>query len=408
MTNIRVQHFIAFLFLCFAVCIVGCTGCGGMKSSDAHYSSNLEIDTTLITNSDVLISEEDTLFLWKREEINQRAINWQSENDKYAVRFTKKIYGEEFAENHRIHLWPINDPDRIADKSELVWLSEAVDKYSRLPKKLYRFDMFDSLHWQLNIDEHNPYYKYIDAPYEKNRFVDAYGYYNSELNVHKTPQVIKEFLSNQERSYPVNIDTRLQRQGEEYIMLNYMFGLHPRGEIIEFKPFPGITTLELFDKDGNSIAKLRDLPFVVDQWHVTMNARYALLEHQPPIDEPFNPKRFEHYISLYDLTTGSLCFRESNTKFRYSTGEPNANNFYHLRVGKEHFVNQDSTYWMRYHILNSGEILSYTILNSGKIDGYEMIDINTEGIFYKSKEDGSLLNANTRFDFKILKTECNE
>lgn len=60
MTNIRTQHLSAFLFLCFAVCIMGCTECGGVKDDKAQLLESSDAVST--DTSDVLVDENaDTL-----------------------------------------------------------------------------------------------------------------------------------------------------------------------------------------------------------------------------------------------------------------------------------------------------------------------------------------------------------
>jgi hypothetical protein len=401
-----------FLYLSLLFALLSNAGCG--REERKEMESNVVKDNDSLTENVENESHQqlinDIIVKSKNEQdvINRRYQSWKSRNDTYAIHIATKYYGEAFISENIFHTSPINNSDAILDLREVIWISYAIDKDKKMPLKLFQYDMFDSIHFQIDFTSANPYYQHIGDEYHKSRFTSASGYFNTEVDMDKSPINIKWFLSKQDFSYNTNIDTRIDVQHDNYIKLNYRYGLHPGSEIIEFQPFPGLTTLELLDMNGERIARLEDLPFVVDEWHISTNGKFALLEHQPPINEPFDQSQFEHYVSLYNLHTKKLCFRESSTEFRFSTGAPHPSNFHKLQVGKEDYINRDSTYWTSYSILENGKILKYRYLNTMEVKGFKMTGINENGIIYENNKNGSKLTINNRFEFETLSTTCDE
>lgn len=80
MANTRTQHLSAFLFLCFAVCIMGCAGCGGVKDSNTQ-----SIEPQQEVNNDTAESVP------KSASTHKSAVAGNKSNDSYKI----QLLGEE-------------------------------------------------------------------------------------------------------------------------------------------------------------------------------------------------------------------------------------------------------------------------------------------------------------------------
>lgn len=378
----------AILIFCCVAMLFSCAGCGGVKESK---STNVSIlDTSTKETKEQIKSTNKTTI----SKVKQRLGNRNTTNNPYTIEVAKQQYGEDFLDNHYFKQSPLQNINLMGDKRKATFLGSAVDNKSNVPTVFFKYNLYDQVLNELDLNTLNPYYKYITNDTSYSHVSQSGGFHLRDHKIENMPPKLKTFLGQYEDMYSTRINTRFRNQHDKQLLLYYEYTLHPPAEITEFEPMPGVSTIEVFNGEWKSIGTLKDLPFVVDNFNVTNDNEYVVLIHKAPIDEDYEPHRYKHYFSIYHLKSGKLCYRESNYNSQYSSAANDRKKSYSISIDIGDFISKDSTIWHKYNVLNKGVLTHYEYLNIFN-DRMKVEGVTDLGLLLN---DGSVLNKEISFE----------
>ncbi|MBC6993675.1 hypothetical protein QWY85_17020 [Neolewinella lacunae] len=180
------------------------------------------------------------------------------------------------------------------------------------------------------------------------------------------------------------------------IVLHFGLNLLPGNEILENVPYPGVTTLIVYNSKGNEkIGETINLPFSISEIVAPKNKETLLFTHQVPNhkfgDRLLDDEFWSQMCSVYSLTNNRICF-QSEEGYLFYAGYDSRNNLPYMQ---QYF---DSDEWsVKEFVLVDNEVFEYTYLipDFRRISEGVQIYANNTLVETLSYKDDFVKNKNT-------------
>ena len=250
--------------------------CGGQKESVSRVSEVQLQDS--ITHNKFSSHEEKIEYL-------QHLVSLEYDTSKYSIHF-ERLQSKKNTKVARL----VNRTSRI---------SEHVVFFDSSGKKIVK---------SVNISDENPYLHYVGRENTKGGIQQIIGYHNlinKDIDLEGKVPTELYAISKKENIYysAVTVNVTGHISGKNHYIVGYEIYLMPAEEILQDVTVPGMSTVHIFNMDGELLYELRDLPYVAYA-EVSPRGKYALLHHHKSIErDDYDPVPYEECVSIIDLST---------------------------------------------------------------------------------------------------------